>query len=118
MGYRKKYLKGNPGPYRKKYLKGDPDPYLKKKWDHCDKDDDCKYEKKCEGCVCDQLRDTTLGRLITVRLFGVDTPLTLVFAGVCFDTCCVNFFDPIGGPSGSIMVLDCEKIQSISFPVV
>jgi hypothetical protein len=66
---------------------------------------------RCDGCICDQLRNLPTGTVVAVFLFGSATPIALVFINLDNDNCCAFFTQP--GVAGSTVIIDCEKIQAI-----
>nr|WP_071396795.1 hypothetical protein [Bacillus tuaregi] len=63
---------------------------------------------RCRGCVCNQLRELQTGTSVDVFLCGGTMFAGLTFVNFNDDTCCAYFSE-----NGSILVLDCGKVQAL-----
>ncbi len=71
-----------------------------------------KVERKCKGCVCDQLRGLTPLTEVNIHLSGGHSFEGVFFITFLDNSCCVLFTDPTTEPD-SPLIVDCQDIQAI-----
>lgn len=69
-------------------------------------------KNRCNGCICDQLRDLRRGTEVDVFLSGGQILEDVVFKRFDHNNCCAFFIDPETEP-GSTLIVDCQKIDAI-----
>ncbi|RDI45601.1 hydrolase [Falsibacillus pallidus] len=67
-------------------------------------------KKKCEGCVCDLLKNLHKGTKVDIFLKGSKEIKGLVFVCLNEKNCCASFVEKC---AGSILILDCQAIEGI-----
>ncbi|MBT2738877.1 hydrolase [Neobacillus sp. C211] len=79
---------------------------------------DCKSKRKrkksnrCRGCACDQLRKLQTLTEVDVFLSGGTVLEDVIFVSFDPNNCCAFFNDNETEP-GSVLIVDCQKIQAI-----
>jgi len=80
------------------------------------KDNPCKdkhhMNHHCNGCICDKLRRLNKCTEVDVFLSGGKILEDVIFIKFDNDNCCAIFKDEETEP-GSILIVDCEKIDAI-----
>lgn len=74
-----------------------------------------KHENSDCGCVCNKLANLTPGTPIFLTIDGI-TQGPFIFANLCKEDCCVTLISRAAiNPSGTVFIVDCKKIDFISF---
>ncbi|WP_349410622.1 hypothetical protein [Pseudalkalibacillus sp. SCS-8] len=82
-------------------------------------DSDCNDKKRkknrCEGCVCDQLKDLEPGTPVFVRTIAGGLKSSIKGRFLCFDkeTCCATFSERVFS-TDMTTVIDCNDIVSLA----
>ena len=74
--------------------------------------DDRNKSNRCNGCACDQLRRLQTGTEVDVFLSGGTVLEDVVFVTFDNNNCCAFFNDNETEP-GSVLIVDCQFIQTI-----
>lgn len=67
---------------------------------------------RCDGCICNQLRRLRSNTEVDVFLSGGQILEDVVFLRFNLSDCCAFFSDEETEP-GSILIVDCKKIDAI-----
>ena len=84
---------------------------------------DCRRESssgnnkgRCNGCICDLLRELRKGTEVDVFLSGGQILEDVVFKRFDHNNCCAFFIDTTI-ERGSTLIVDCQKIDAIRIEV-
>ncbi|MFJ8235458.1 hydrolase [Ureibacillus sp. NPDC094379] len=67
---------------------------------------------RCKGCICNQLRRLDRGTEVDVFLSGGKVLEDVIFLRFNRNNCCAIFRDEKKEP-GSILIVDCKKIDAL-----